>query len=318
MKEDLSGLVASGRMAVRRLRFVFLPPTGLYLSAQGNTLGTAEHIEYPKPITRDGYPELIKYTPVGDGGHNDRHSRRTTHSGSRNIKQKVALLEGQDQQRIPTYQYHKTRDRDLTALFDIERNVERERFASWFTSPVKVDAATEAFLAELIEENTLLIDSYGEEDLKIKFIGPLLKQVRFTSYEKRVRDFYEVSMTYATDRFILKGTVDFMVAEGLVDSKTPYFFIQEFKRSEEYGNPRPQLLAELISALELNQWTEIKGAYVIGGNWRFVILEKLAQDTYQYFLSQNFDATKLDDLTEVYKHLVCVKQEILARIDATR
>ncbi|MGB5685464.1 MAG: hypothetical protein WBM35_06620 [Candidatus Electrothrix sp.] len=234
------------------------------------------------------------------------------------LKQKVAVLEGQGEPQIPTYRYHKTRDRDLTALFDIERNVERERFASWFTSPVKVDTATEAFLAELIEENTLLIDSYGEEDLKIKFIGPLLKQVRFTSYEKRVRDFYEVSMTYATDRFILKGTVDFMVAEGLVDSKTPYFFIQEFKRSEEYGNPRPQLLAELISALELNQWTEIKGAYVIGGNWRFVILEKLAQDTYQYFLSQNFDATKLDDLIEVYKHLVCVKQEILARIDATR
>ncbi|MCW5212418.1 hypothetical protein VU04_05870 [Desulfobulbus sp. TB] len=103
----------------------------------------------------------------------------------------------------------------MTALFDIERNVKRERFASWFTRPVEVDTTTKAFLAELIEENTLLIDSYGKEDLKIKFIGPLLKQVRFTSYEKRVRDFYEVSMTYATDRFILKGTVDFMVAEGL-------------------------------------------------------------------------------------------------------
>ena len=232
------------------------------------------------------------------------------------LKQKVAILEGRDERRIPIYQYHKIRDRDLTALFDIERNVERGRFASWFTTPVEVDTATEAFLAELIEENTLLIDSYGEEDLKIKFIGPLLKQVRFTSYEKRIRDFYEVSMTYATSRFILKGTVDFMVAAGLVDSKTPYFFIQEFKRSEEYGNPRPQLLAELISALELNQWTEIKGAYVIGGNWRFVILEKLAQDSYQYFLSQNFDATKINDLTEIYKHLVCVKQEILARVDA--
>ena len=107
-----------------------------------------------------------------------------------------------------------------------------------------------------------------------------------------------------------------MVAQGLVDSKTPYFFIQEFKRSEEYGNPRPQLLAELISALELNQWTEIKGAYIIGGNWRFVILEKLDQDSYQYFLSQNFDATKLDDLTDVYKHLVSVKQEVFARVDA--
>ncbi len=234
------------------------------------------------------------------------------------LKQKVALLEGHDDQQIPTYQYHKIRDRELTALFDIERNVERRRFESWFTTPIALESATEAFLAELLDENTLLIDSYGEEDLKIKFIGPLLKHVRFTSYEQRVRDFYEVPMTYATSRFVLKGTVDFMVAEGLVDSKTPYFFIQEFKRSEEYGNPRPQLLAELISALELNVWNVIKGAYIIGGNWRFMIVEKLAQDTYQYFLSQNFDATKLDDVTQIYKHLVCVKQEILARIDRER
>ena len=74
----------------------------------------------------------------------------------------------------------------------------------------------------------------------------------------------------------------------------------------------------MFSALELNQWTEIKGAYIIGGNWRFVILEKLAQDSYQYFLSRNFDATTLDNLRGIYKYLVCVKQEILARVDAER
>ncbi|MCI5120153.1 MAG: hypothetical protein D3908_02970 [Candidatus Electrothrix sp. AUS4] len=34
----------------------------------------------------------------------------------------------------------------------------------------------------------------------------------FTSYEKRLREFYEVPLTYATPRFILSGTVDFMVA----------------------------------------------------------------------------------------------------------
>jgi hypothetical protein len=230
------------------------------------------------------------------------------------LKRKVSFLEGKKTPPVPTYQYSKIRDRDLTSLFEIERNIDQHRFDEWFDRSVDIDRETEAFLAELLDENAVLMDSYGEEDLKINFIGPLLKRVRFASFEKRIRDFYEMSMTYATIRFVFNGTVDFVVAEGLVESKRPYFFIQEFKRGEEYGNPRPQLLAELISAVELNAWATIKGAYIIGGSWHFVILEKLATDTYQYFVSQNFDATKLDDLKRIYQYLVYVKQEIISMI----
>ena len=230
------------------------------------------------------------------------------------LKRKVNLLEGKEASHIPTYQYSKIRDRDLTTLFEIERNVEQHRFDDWFNTPIEIDHETEVFLTALLDDNSVLMDSYGEEDLKINFIGPLLKHIRFTSFEQHIRAFYEVPMTYATSRFIFNGTVDFMVAEGLVESKRPYFFIQEFKRSEDYGNPRPQLLAELISALELNEWTTIKGAYIIGGNWHFVILEKLERETYQYFVSPNFDATKIEDLTRIYTHLVCVKQEILSMV----
>ena len=232
------------------------------------------------------------------------------------LKRKVSFLEGKKTPPVPTYQYSKIRDRDLTSLFEIERNIDQHRFDEWFDRSVDIDRETEAFLAELLDENAVLMESYGEEDLKINFIGPLLKRVRFASFERRIRDFYEVSMTYVTSRFVFNGTVDFVVAQGLVESKRPYFFIQEFKRSEEYGNPRPQLLAELISALELNAWATIKGAYIIGGSWHFVILEKLASETYQYFISQNFDATKLDDLKRIYQHLVYVKQEIISMITA--
>lgn len=108
---------------------------------------------------------------------------------------------------------------------------------------------------------------------------------------------------------------DFVVSKGLLESKKPYFFIQEFKRSEEYGNPRPQLLAELISAIELNDWKFIKGAYIIGGNWHFAILEKLDLHKYQYFISQNFDSTKIYDLKSIYKNLLFVKNEILNMVD---
>ena len=68
-------------------------------------------------------------------------------------------------------------------------------------------------------------------------LAPILNKVRFLSFEQNVRDFYELSLTYATSRFVLNGTVDFAVFEGLVESRKPYFFIQEFERSEELRNP---------------------------------------------------------------------------------
>ncbi len=35
------------------------------------------------------------------------------------------------------------------------------------------------FLTDLIEDNKSLIESYGEEDLKVNFIVPILNKIRF-------------------------------------------------------------------------------------------------------------------------------------------
>ncbi|MCP4344351.1 MAG: hypothetical protein GY795_02360 [Desulfobacterales bacterium] len=231
------------------------------------------------------------------------------------LKKKVNILEGKGENRIPTYWYSKIRDADLKKLFDIERNLDDSIFNEWLSNTIEIDDSTGVFLKCLIEDNKSLIEIYGEEDLKVNFIVPILNRIRFKSFEKKIRDFYELQMTYKTSEFILTGTVDYAVSEGLTDSKKPYFFIQEFKRSEEYGNPRPQLLAELISAVELNDWKFIKGAYIIGGNWHFAILEKLDIDKYQYFISQNFDSTKIYDLKLIYKNLLFVKNEILTMVE---
>ena len=233
------------------------------------------------------------------------------------LKKKVQRLEGGPGEQVPTYQYSKIRDRELQELFEIEQNLDAGRFDEWFNNAIELDATIETFLADLLADNQALIERYGEEDLKVNFLVPLLNNIRFKSFETKMRDSYEVPLSYATNRFLLSGTVDFVVAEGLVERKKPYFFIQEFKRSEDYGNPRPQLLAELISAVELNGWTCIKGAYIIGGSWHFVILEKLASDSYQYVLSRNFDSTRMDDLRAIYANLLAVKQEILTMIENT-
>ena len=231
------------------------------------------------------------------------------------LRKEVNLLKAQDKNKIPTYQYSKIRDAELKKLFEIEQNLDSSIFEEWFNYPIEIDRQVEEFFKKLIADNKLLIERYSEEDLKVKFIVPILNQIQFQSYEKKIRDFYELPMSYETNQFILNGTCDFVVSEGLVESKKPYFFIQEFKRHEEYGNPRPQLLAELISAVELNDWKFIKGAYITGSHWHFAILERLERHKYQYFISQNFDSTKIEDLTAIYKNLLFVKNEILAMIE---
>jgi hypothetical protein len=230
------------------------------------------------------------------------------------LKRELKLLKGIDENQIPTYSFSKIRDKELKELFDIKKSLNPQVFDNWFNNDLGVSTKLEEFFITLIEENRDFIDSYNEEDLKVHFIIPLLNTIKFKSIEHNIRDFYETKLVYETNTFIFNGTTDFLISKGLFETEKPYFFIQEFKRDEEYGNPRPQLLAELISAVELNNWTTIKGAYIVGSIWRFVILEKLGENKYQYFVSQNFDSTKIEDLKDIYKNLLFVKNEIIEMV----
>jgi len=119
-------------------------------------------------------------------------------------------------------------------------------------------------------------------------------------------------LIYKTNDFIIKGITDFVVAKGLEYPEKPYFFIQEFKKGFQYSNPEPQLLAELISAVELNDFKQMKGAFIIGENWNFVILNKLDQNKYHYFISRTFNATQINDLKCIYKNLLFIKHHFLS------
>ncbi len=55
----------------------------------------------------------------------------------------------------------------------------------------------------------------------------------------------------------------------------------------------------------------MKGAYIVGAIWHFVILEKISTNKYQYFVSKIFNATNIEDLKFIYQNLLFVKNEIL-------
>ena len=229
------------------------------------------------------------------------------------LKRKIEELENK-KNRIPTYQYSKIRDVDLREIFTIKRNLDDTPLNYWIKNNIKLDDITNEFLIKLLENNKKLLSSYKEEDLKIKFISKILNQVDFLSYENEFREFYEEPLTYKTDDFILNGTSDFVISKGLTYSEKPYFFIQEFKRSKANSDPEPQLLAELISAIELNNWTTIKGAYIVGENWNFVILNRFKKHHYEYFLSETFNSSKIEDLKGIFRILLFIKEEITEMI----
>ncbi|MDM8560792.1 hypothetical protein [Candidatus Parabeggiatoa sp. HSG14] len=215
---------------------------------------------------------------------------------------------------IPTYTFGSISFKDLEHLVSIRRNISTEVFCDWFEAESQISHDDNVFFEDLIRDNYFLIESYNEEELKVKFISPILNRVKFTNVEHEIRDFYEEKITYKTDKFILTGTTDFLVSKGLEYSKKPYFFIQEFKKTIKNDDPRPQLLAELISAIELNGFKVIKGAFIIGENWNFVILEKQENNKYQYFVSHTLNATHINDLRQIYKNLLFVKHEIINSI----
>ena len=229
------------------------------------------------------------------------------------LRKRLIKLEGKNSDGIPIYTYSKIKFDDLNSLVDIEENFSQDIFNDWFIDST-LDVNTIKFLEKLLALEGNNIKSYNEEDLKMKFLSPIFTHINFTNLEYKFRDFYEYSIEYKTDNFIFSGITDFVLSKGIKYIQKPYFFIQEFKKGRVISDPEPQLLAELIGAVELNKQKIIKGAYIVGSIWNFVILEKLEKDKYQYFVSQNFDSRKIEDLKDIYKNLVFIKNDIIKSI----
>ncbi len=207
-----------------------------------------------------------------------------------------------------SYSFSNIRLADLESMVELllaNDQKHKNKFDDWFGFPYKFSSSEGAFLKRLIQKHHRRLTSYSEEKLKIKFIGAILNQVDFDN--EPIQDWYEPSFSGKVNQAYIKGFVDFMVAKGSDVPKNPYFFIQEFKPSIPDQHPEPQLLAEMLVAIERNQKTIFRGGYIIGQYWKFVILEKIKENTFEYFVSESFDSLKLPELKQIYINLQAVK-----------
>lgn len=201
--------------------------------------------------------------------------------------------------------------KDLKKVVNIKQLVDDSQFNDWFSNHYEFSEEELAFLKTLIHKNRLKVKTYTEEELKAKFIIPLLNKVDFQG--ENYSDWYERTIKTVINGWEIGGLTDFMIAKGEREPETPYFFIQEFKPSKTSSYPEEQLIAELLVALHLNKETLIKGAYIVGEHWYFVITQRDETDNYQYFVSESFDSLKLEDLKRIYQYLQTIKSEVLKK-----
>ena len=156
-------------------------------------------------------------------------------------------------------------------------------------------------MQNLIKKNKLFLSAYNEEQLKVKFIVPVLNKVDF--FFNNIKDWYEYWLSATVNNVLFRGKTDFMIAKGIKTPVKPYFFIQEFKQSKSTADPEDQLLAAMLAAIELNNVNTLSGCYIIGKTWNFVILEKLEtilknkkkKARYEYFVHEGLNCLKIND-----------------------
>jgi hypothetical protein len=204
-----------------------------------------------------------------------------------------------------TYSFSNISFAELRKIVPLRKAKNHDKFKSWFEADYEISLEDSNFLQKLIDKHYLILPSYSEEDLKMKFLSPILNLVDFAV--EPINDFYEATLKAEVNGVELKGFPDYVVAMGIQEPEKPYFFLQEFKPTEFDKSVEDQLFAELLAGIAINESTILRGAYIIGQNWRFVIMEKDANNNYTAYISKQFDSLELDDLKQIYKNLQIVK-----------
>ncbi|MEM7531833.1 MAG: hypothetical protein AAF639_06645 [Chloroflexota bacterium] len=210
---------------------------------------------------------------------------------------------------------------DLRIEFDLRQVEQCDAWNEWVAMladiPITITEYEQMTLDRLYRQATIFIDDWNEWELREQFVSLLVGLVEFNDLERFVATFSERTLKAMVkgiqdDKEIeLSGIVDWMIARGRATPRTPYFFIHEYKQ-EESGTKsnRGQLLATMLAAQELNDdGKPIYGAYMLGRNWFFAVLQGR-----QYCMSNAYVATKEDELKDILRLMKAQKLMIHERV----
>ncbi len=179
----------------------------------------------------------------------------------------------------------------------------------WLALEAAIETSEATELEQLRVRLAKKVDIWNEQELIVKFIALLMDLVNFdTAY---YQTYANRKLKARVDGKELSGEVDFMVASGEFEPKAPYFCLYEYKREQSPDKePAGQLLAAMLAAQTLNTESDepIYGAYVVGRNWFFVVLEGR-----EYAISNSFTATK-QEILDIFKALKSLRGMIAEQV----
>jgi hypothetical protein len=163
------------------------------------------------------------------------------------------------------------------------------------TEPV-LNVAEQYSFDKLCSKTIQQIQIWDEEDLKMKFIRPVLELGHLID-DEIVMSYFDRNLSGIVDTIRLNVNSDLMLSKGILDFiKTPYFHFQKYN---PYKNPSTDSITQLLVAFLIAQAKNkngkpMYGVDIIGANWRFVTMEDRT-----YCISKAYDSTDKE-------HLLCI------------
>ena len=149
---------------------------------------------------------------------------------------------------------------------------------------------------EYLTQKFYKVSTWSEEDLKMKFISPIL-ELGLVMENPNFVSFFDKKLEAKVEEYNLSVKADFVIAKGLLDYMIrPFFHFQEYKPGK---NPTSDPMAQLLEAFLIGQAKNddekpLYGCEVVGQSWRFITMEKRT-----YCVSKTFDSTDREDLLKI-------------------
>lgn len=199
----------------------------------------------------------------------------------------------------------------LDRLVGVRQVFTSSRLDQWLAMGAPLTEREKASLQDLqalLEQN---VRGWNEQELSMNFIGPMLTLVHFTEpYRFNLFAGRHISATLPglQDEVELAGEPDGMIATGYREPEIPMFAFTEYKRQlDPEGDPAGQTLAAMLVGQALNGHKQpLYGAYVIGRDWNFMVLEES-----HYCISRDYSALS-PEIYDILRILKALKQLVLA------
>jgi hypothetical protein len=193
------------------------------------------------------------------------------------------------------------REGEMILTFKLNKIIERQTatMQEWLSVVEPNFNAVEQGIFESLLHKALKVSVWSEENLKMKFISPILELGQVLDSDNFV-SFFDKSLESEVQGYKLSVKVDFTIGSGLLDyMETPYFHFQEYKpQKNPTGDPMAQLLEAFLIAQEKNKASgkivPLYGCEIIGKNWTFITME-----ANEYCVSKSFDSTDKEDLLKI-------------------